>query len=75
MRITDSSVFPASKTIAAALVEIEPGSMRELHWHPTADEWQYYLSGEARMTIFAAENRRRCAQLVQTTMTAGTPSV
>ena len=26
--------------------------MRELHWHPNADEWQYYLRGQARMTVF-----------------------
>jgi hypothetical protein len=38
VRIVDSSNFPASKTIAAALVEVEPGGMRELHWHPNADE-------------------------------------
>jgi oxalate decarboxylase len=54
VRIMDSSVFPASKTITAALVEVEPGGMRELHWHPNADEWQYYLSGQARMTVFAS---------------------
>src|SRR5439155_26037246 len=42
VRIVDSHVFPASTTIAAALVEIEPGGMRELHWHPNTDEWQYY---------------------------------
>jgi oxalate decarboxylase len=59
VRITDSSVFPASKTIAAALVEVEPGGMRELHWHPNADEWQFYISGEARMTVFAAQNNAR----------------
>ena len=29
-----------------------PGGMRELHWHPNADEWQYYIKGEARMTVF-----------------------
>ncbi len=52
VRITDSAVFSASKTISAALVEIEPGGMRELHWHPNADEWQYYISGQARMTVF-----------------------
>jgi oxalate decarboxylase len=34
VRITDSSVFLVSLTIAAALVEIEPGAMRELHFHP-----------------------------------------
>jgi oxalate decarboxylase len=59
VRITDSSLFKASKTIAAALVEVEPGGMRELHWHPNEDEWQYYLSGEARMTVFAAQNTAR----------------
>lgn len=26
--------------------------MREMHWHPNADEWQYYLRGSARMTVF-----------------------
>ncbi|MDB6125604.1 MAG: oxalate decarboxylase [Pedosphaera sp.] len=59
VRITDSSVFPASKTIAAALVEVEPGGMREMHWHPNTDEWQYYISGEARMTVFASQNNAR----------------
>lgn len=55
--IADSSAFAVSTTVAAALVEVEPGGMRELHWHPTADEWQYYLSGSARMGVFAAEGR------------------
>ena len=54
VRITDSSVFPASKTIAAALIELEPGAMRELHWHPNTDEWQYYIEGQGRMGVFAA---------------------
>ena len=58
VRITDSSVFPASKNIAAALVEIEPGGMRELHWHPNTDEWQYYISGQGRMGVFASTARR-----------------
>lgn len=59
VRITDASVFPASKTIAAALVEIEPGGMRELHWHPNSDEWQFYISGKGRMTVFASEGHAR----------------
>ena len=52
IRIADSTNFPASKTVAAALVTVKPGSMRELHWHPNADEWQYYMKGSARMTVF-----------------------
>ncbi|CCF13044.1 cupin domain-containing protein [Brevibacillus laterosporus] len=59
VRIVDSSNFPASKTVAAALVEIKPGAMRELHWHPNNDEWQYYLSGEGRMTVFAGDGAAR----------------
>ena len=59
VRITDSRNFTVSKRIAAALVEIEPGGMRELHWHPNADEWQYYLSGQGRMTVFASGGKSR----------------
>jgi oxalate decarboxylase len=59
VRITDSKVFPAAQTIAAGLVEIEPGGMRELHWHTNVDEWQYYISGEARMTVFASQSNAR----------------
>jgi oxalate decarboxylase len=59
VRITDSTNFPVSKTIAAALVEVEPGGLRELHWHPNADEWQYYLTGQGRMTVFASGGKAR----------------
>ena len=59
VKIVDSSNFPASSTIAAALVEVAPGAMRELHWHPNTDEWQYYISGQGRMTVFASGERAR----------------
>jgi oxalate decarboxylase len=59
VRIVDSRNFPISEKIAAALVEIEPGGMRELHWHPNNDEWQYYLTGEGRMTVFGGDGAAR----------------
>jgi oxalate decarboxylase len=59
VRIVDSSNFPAASTIAAALVEVNPGAIRELHWHPTTDEWQYYISGQGRMTVFASSGKAR----------------
>ncbi|MFC1287871.1 oxalate decarboxylase family bicupin [Bacillus paralicheniformis] len=59
VRIVDSSNFPISTTIAAALVEVKPGGMREMHWHPNNDEWQYYISGTGRMTVFAANGTAR----------------
>jgi oxalate decarboxylase len=56
VRIADSHNFKAT-TMAAALVEIEPGGLRELHWHPLSDEWQYYINGTARMGVFFGEGR------------------
>ena len=56
VRISDSTTFPVATTIAAAFVEVEPGGMREMHWHPHANEAQYYISGQARMTVFAADS-------------------
>jgi oxalate decarboxylase len=57
-RVVDSRNFLVAKHIAAALVNVKPGGMRELHWHPNASEWQYYISGEARMTVFTSEGVR-----------------
>jgi oxalate decarboxylase len=59
VKIIDSSKFKASTTIAAAIVTVHPGGIRELHWHPNADEWQYYISGRGRMTLFATGGRAR----------------
>ena len=59
VRIVDSSNFPAASTIAAALVEVEPGGLRELHWHPNTDEWQYFISGRGLMTVFASGGKAR----------------
>ena len=52
IKILDKNNFPACTTTTAALVEIEPGAMREIHWHSNADELQYYIQGKARMTVF-----------------------
>src|SRR3984957_19558945 len=59
VRIVDSSTFKVSTTIAAAIVTVHPGGIRELHWHPNADEWQYFMSGSGRMTVFATGGRAR----------------
>jgi oxalate decarboxylase len=57
--IVDSSTFKVSTTLTAAIVTVHPGGMRELHWHQNADEWQYYISGKARMTVLATGTRAR----------------
>jgi len=59
VRIVDSTNFAASTTVAAGLVRLKPGGMRELHWHPNASEWQFWLAGKGRMTIVMPEGRAR----------------
>jgi len=59
VRIVDSKKFNASTTVAMAMVTVHPGGMRELHWHPNGDEWQYYIAGKGRMTVVATGNLGR----------------
>jgi oxalate decarboxylase len=59
VRIVDSSTFKASTTVAMAMVTVHPGGLRELHWHPNADEWQYYIAGKGRMTVVDTGNKGR----------------
>ncbi|KAH9922697.1 oxalate decarboxylase [Fomitopsis serialis] len=54
LKIADSRNFTVSTTIALAEVWVEPGGMRS--WHPTEDEWTYYISGSARVTEFASSS-------------------
>ncbi|KAG5986746.1 hypothetical protein E4U43_005370 [Claviceps pusilla] len=54
VKILDPTTFPIASGFSAALVTIQPGAMRELHWHTTSDEWDYFLQGSGRATIYAA---------------------
>jgi oxalate decarboxylase len=63
--LVDSTKFPISKTITGAVLELEPGALRELHWHPSADEWQYVLEGKMSMTMFGSHGRYRTEELEQ----------
>jgi oxalate decarboxylase len=58
VKIIDSKVFPVTP-ISAAIVRLKPGGLRELHWHPNADEWQYFVGGKGRMTVFVGDSRAR----------------
>ena len=37
--------LPISKGIAGVSMRLEPGAMRELHWHATAAEWAFVIEG------------------------------
>lgn len=58
-RIVTQSDFPIQSTVSASLLNIEPGAMREMHWHPTSDEWFFVLEGDAEVSIFGAHGRSK----------------
>ncbi len=59
VRIVDSSNFPVSLNIAAAMVTLKPGAIREMHWHPNVSEWQYWIKGTGRMTVVTTGAKAR----------------
>jgi oxalate decarboxylase len=51
--------FPISRTITGVILELEPGAVREPHWHPHANEWLYVIRGTIRMGLFGSGGRAR----------------
>ncbi len=58
-RVVSSREFPIQTTLTAARLDLEPGALRELHWHPHADEWQYVIRGKSRVGVFGSHGRAR----------------
>ncbi|KAJ5306911.1 hypothetical protein N7508_005926 [Penicillium antarcticum] len=56
VKIVDPINFPIASNFSAAIVTVHPGGMREIHWHPTSDEWTFFISGQGRATLFTAPN-------------------
>lgn len=59
----DSTRFPISKTITGVVLDLDAGALRELHWHPNADEWQYIVDGQVNVTLFGSGGRFRVETL------------
>jgi oxalate decarboxylase len=57
--IVSSKEFPIQTTLTAVKMDLQPGALRELHWHPHADEWQFYVRGRARVGVFGSHGRTR----------------
>src|SRR5215469_15181083 len=47
--------LPISKGIAGVSMRLEPGVMRELHWHATAAEWAFVVEGRVRTTVITPQ--------------------
>jgi oxalate decarboxylase len=61
-RIVSSKEFPIQTTLTSVRMDLEPGALREMHWHPNSDEWQYYAKGRSRVGIFGAHGRVEMAE-------------
>jgi len=59
LRVVSQKQFPINTTLTSALMVLKPGTFRELHWHPNADEWQYVVSGSGQLTLFGSHGRVR----------------
>lgn len=62
VHIVSSKEFPISQTITGVIEIMKPGAVREMHWHPNANEWQYYISGKGRMTVFSSHGHAETAE-------------
>ncbi|OKS87017.1 cupin domain-containing protein [Mucilaginibacter polytrichastri] len=54
-RVVTQDDFPISQNLCGSVIELQPNALRELHWHPNADEWQYFIEGNAEVGIFLAQ--------------------
>jgi len=45
-------MFPASDSMSGGFIHLEKGSMREIHWHPNADEMHYVISGSLKVSVY-----------------------
>jgi oxalate decarboxylase len=57
--IVSAREFPISKTITGVIMHLDPGALRELHWHPHANEWVYVIQGKVRIPLFGSKGRSR----------------
>jgi oxalate decarboxylase len=57
--MVSSREFPIQTSLTAIRMDLQPGALREMHWHPNADEWQYYVRGKARVRVFGSHGRTR----------------
>ena len=62
MQLVTVKEFPAQKSMCGGTTTLKPGAIRELHWHPNANEWHYYVKGTAQIMIFGSGGRRKIAE-------------
>jgi oxalate decarboxylase len=62
LRLATSQEFPMSQGMSGGVMVLKPGAIREMHWHPNANEWHYYLRGTAQVALFGSGGRGKVAE-------------
>jgi len=44
--------FPGATTMSGGFMHMTANTMRDIHWHPDADEMQYVLNGTLKVTVY-----------------------
>ncbi|KAL1708223.1 RmlC-like cupin domain-containing protein [Schizophyllum commune] len=56
VRQEDETVMPLADEMAGAVIHLEPGAIRELHWHSIA-EWVYVINGSTQISAVDTQGR------------------
>ena len=62
LRLATAKEFPISQGMSGGVMTLKPGAIRELHWHPNANEWHYYLRGTGQVALFGSGGRGKVAE-------------
>jgi oxalate decarboxylase len=54
--------FPVSQSMAGVSMRLDPGAIRELHWHALAAEWAYMLEGRCRVTVISPNGQSEVSE-------------
>src|SRR5450755_4260143 len=54
--------FPVSQSIAGVSMRLQPGAIRELHWHALAAEWAYMITGRCRATVISPNGQSEISE-------------
>jgi len=52
-------VFPFTKSMSGGLIQMAAGALRDIHWHPNADEMHTVLKGQLKVTVVGIGGARQ----------------
>jgi oxalate decarboxylase len=63
LHVAPARVFPISTTMTGFKEVLAPGAVHAPHWHPSANEWHFLVSGRTRVTMYEPQKRLGTAEM------------